>query len=101
MTEHPPSKLLFPVILSGMIVVVFVPFLISLLDGFARPLVDIVINLPDLQFVLTNRPTADGGTEQVAIQYGFMIREFLAAMVVAIPVLLIGRWFLKRIDASS
>ena len=79
----------------------FFPFLNSLLDGLARPLVDVFVGLPDLQFILATRPTAEGGTKQIAIQYGLIIRELLAALVVAIPVLLIGRWVLKRRDTTS
>lgn len=89
-------RLFLIVAFAGLTVVCCVPFVNAMLDGFARPLIDVVINLPDLQLVLLERPIGPDETEVISIKYGLIIRELLALLLIAVPLCLTARWILGR-----
>ena len=88
--------ILLPMTFAALLAICCIPLLNSLLDGFARPLIDFVIRIPDAQLVLSERPIGLDETEINSIKYGLIIRELLAMLVIAVPLCFTARWILGR-----
>ena len=90
------SGIFVPMTFAALLAICCIPLLNALLDGFARPLVDFVVRIPDAQLVLSERPISPDETEINSIKYGLIIRELLAMLVIAVPLCFTARWILGR-----
>ena len=90
------SGIFLPMTFAALLAICCIPLLNSLLDGFARPLIDFVIRIPDAELVLSEWPIGPDETEINSIKYGLIIRELLAMLVIAAPLCFAARWILGR-----